>query len=81
MTVLDAGRAFAYEVPPRFEFATTWRYDIEPDADGAGCTVTESFHAPMLEMPDIYPGTIEGRRDNLEKACQTTMLNLAATFA
>ena len=80
VTVLEAGSAFAYEVPPRFEFATTWRYDVEPDADGAGCTVTESFHAPLLEQPDIYPGKIEGRRDNLEKACEITMSNLAAAF-
>lgn len=81
VTVLEDARAFAYEVPPGFEFATTWRYDIEPDADGKGCTVTESFHAPLLEQPDSYPGRIEGRRDNLEKACGITMENLVAAFA
>jgi hypothetical protein len=42
--------------------------------------VTESFDAPLLELPEIYPGKIEGRRDNLEQACQTTMDNLRAAF-
>ena len=49
---------------------------LEPDDDGAGCTVTETFFAPLLGLPDIYPGKIDGRRDNLEKACKTTMANL-----
>ena len=81
VTVLEPGRSFAYEVPPNFEYATTWRYDIEPGSDGAGCSVTETFHAPLLEQPDIYPGRIDGRRDNLERACGITMANLAAAFA
>lgn len=76
VTELAPGRSFAYEVPPDFEHTTTWRYDVEPDGDG--CVVTESFHAPMLALPDVYPGRIEGRRDNLERACATTMANLKA---
>ncbi len=76
VTELEPGRRFAYEVPPKFEHATTWAYTIEPDADGGGCTVTETFHAPLLGLPDIYPGRIEGRRDNLEQACEKTMVNL-----
>lgn len=79
VTELEPARRFAYEVPPSYEHATTWAYSIEPDADGTGCTVTETFHAPLLALPDIYPGRIEGRRDNLEKACETTMANLKAT--
>ena len=81
VTELEPGRRFAYEVPPKFEHATTWAYSIEPDTDGSGCTVTETFHAPMLAMPEVYPGRIEGRRDNLEKACEKTMANLEAAFA
>jgi uncharacterized protein YndB with AHSA1/START domain len=73
----DPNRSFAYEVPPGFEHATVWSYAIEPAADGSsGCTVTESFDAPLLALPDLYPGKIEGRRDNLEKACRTTLANL-----
>lgn len=74
VTELEPGRSFAYEVPPDFEHATTWRYEVEPDGDG--CIVTETFHAPLLEHPDIYPGRVAGRRDNLEKACSTTLANL-----
>lgn len=78
VTEFEPGRRLAYEVPPDFEHATTWRYSIEPDGDG--CIVTESFHAPLLEHPKIYPGRIEGRRDNLERACETTMANLKAAL-
>jgi len=79
VTVFEPGRAFAYEVPPGFEHATTWSYSIEPD--GSGSIVTERFDAPMLAMPEVYPGKIEGRRDNLEKACSITMANLKAALA
>lgn len=81
VTVYEPDREFAYVVPPNFEAATSWTYTITPDADGDGCTVTESFHAPLLTMPEVYPGTIEGRRDNLERACEITMANLRAAFA
>lgn len=77
----DPGREFAYEVPPRYEHATTWRYTIEPDADGDGCTVTESFDAPMLALPDVYPGRIEGRHANLVRGCEITMAKLASSFS
>jgi len=78
VTVLEPGRRFAYVVPPAFEHATEWSYTIEPDGDG--CVVTEAFHAPMLALPEIYPGKIEGRRDNLEAACRSTMDNLKAAL-
>jgi uncharacterized protein YndB with AHSA1/START domain len=80
VTVVDPGKAFAYVVPPDFDHATTWGYDIE--ATGAGrCTVTEWFDAPLLAMPKVYPGKIEGRCENLIKACGITMDNLRAAFA
>lgn len=78
VTVLEANQEFTYVVPPSFEHATTWSYSIE--ADGTGSIVTERFDAPLLALPDIYPGTIEGRRDNLEQACATTMANLKAAL-
>lgn len=78
VTAADPGQKFEFTVPPDFEHATTWCYEIE--ADGDGCKVTESFDAPLLGMPDIYPGTIEGRRDNLESACGTTLNNLKASL-
>ena len=78
VTVLEPNREFAYEVPPNFEHSTKWPYTVEPD--GTGSIVTERFNAPLLALPDIYPGRIEGRRDNLEKACETTMANLKAAL-
>ncbi len=78
VTVFEPGRRFAYVVPPSFEHATEWSYTIEPD--GNASIVTEAFHAPLLALPDVYPGRIEGRRDNLEAACRTTMANLKATL-
>jgi uncharacterized protein YndB with AHSA1/START domain len=78
VTVFEPVQRFAYLVPPDFEHATEWSYTIEPDGDG--CVVTEAFHAPLLALPEIYPGKIEGRRDNLEAACRTTMANLKAAF-
>ncbi len=74
VTEYEPGRSFSYEVPPNFEHATTWRYVVEPSE--SGCIVTESFEAPLLAHPDIYPGRVEGRRDNLERACATTLANL-----
>ena len=78
VTVFQPPHRFAYEVPPEFEHATTWSYEIV--ADGSGSIVTERFDAPLLSMPELYPGRIEGRRDNLEKGCRITMANLKATF-
>jgi uncharacterized protein YndB with AHSA1/START domain len=80
VTVVEPDRAFAYEVPPAFEHATTWSYVIEPTGPTT-CRVTESFDAPMLALPEVYPGKIEGRRDNLEKGCEITMQNLQSAFA
>ena len=62
----------------QFEYATVWRYTVEPDGDG--CIVTESFHAPLLEQPEIYPGRIEGRRDQLQRGCEITLANLKAAL-
>jgi len=76
VTELEPGRRFSYEVPPRYEYATVWSYTVEPADEG--CVVTESFHAPMLAHPEVYPGKIEGRRDQLERACEITMANLKA---
>jgi len=80
VTVADQDKSFAYIVPPDFEHTTTWGYDIEATGE-ASCRVTEWFEAPMLALPDVYPGTIKGRCENLQKACGITMENLRAAFA
>lgn len=79
VTVADPGTSFAYVVPPDFAHATTWAYDIESTGP-TSCRVTERFDAPLLALPDIYPGEIEGRCENLTQACETTMDNLRSAF-
>jgi uncharacterized protein YndB with AHSA1/START domain len=53
--------------------------ELEP-AKAFAYSVPPKFEPPLLELPKIYPGKIEGRRDNLEEACQTTMNNLRRAF-
>ena len=74
--VLEAqpGRVFSFVVPPEWKYATTWTYRFEPDGDGV--MVTESFDSPMLGSPDIYPGKLEGRCEQLRAALATTLDNL-----
>lgn len=72
--VAEAGKEFSFKVPPEWEYATTWTYRFE--AEGDGVRVTESFDSPMLGDPEIYPGKLEGRCENLREACQTTLENL-----
>ncbi len=79
VTVAEPGKAFAYIVPPKFEHTTTWSYAIESTGPDS-CKVTESFDAPMLALPKVYPGTIDGRCENLINACEKTMANLQAAF-
>lgn len=74
VVVAKPGEEFTFKVPPGFDAATTWKYTFE--ADGDGVVVTESFDAPLLAMPDVYPGRIEGRCEMLTAACQTTLDNL-----
>ena len=74
VTEFTPGRSFAYEVPPDFEYATVWSYLVEPDGDGS--VDTDSFHPPLHEHPEIYPAEIAGRRDQLQRGCETTLANL-----
>ena len=34
-----------------------------------------------MQLPDVYPGKIEGRCENLQRACEKTMENLRLAFA
>ncbi len=75
----DPGREFSFLVPPEWEYATTWTYSFEPGEDG-GVVVTESFDSPMLGDPEIYPGKIDGRCEQLREACEVTLANLKAAL-
>ncbi len=43
VTQLDAGRAFAFDVHVGPIKVARWGYEIAADADGAGCTLTETW--------------------------------------
>lgn len=74
----EPGREFSSRVPPDWEYATTWKYTFEPDADGV--VVTESFDSPMFGDAATYPGKIEGRCEQLTPAFATTLQNLTAAL-
>ena len=40
---------FAFQVPREGETVTLWRFEFAPN--GAGTTLTESFAAPMINVP------------------------------
>jgi len=74
----EPGREFSFQVPPDWEYATVWTYRFEPDGDGV--VVTESFDSPMLGDPDVYPGEIHGRCEQLRGAIEITLANLKAAL-
>ena len=78
ITAAEPGAEFTYSVPPGFDAATTWSFRIE-EIDG-GSRITESFDAPLLAMPDVYPGQIEGRCAQLQGAIERTVDNLKRTL-
>lgn len=75
----DRGKEFSFVVPPKWKYATTWTYRFEA-VDGGGTRVTESFDSPMLGDPEIYPGKLEGRCEQLQAGLETTLANLKAAL-
>ena len=73
VTEAEPMQAFAFHTG-----LVTWRYAFEAAPDGASCTVTETFNAPVLgqaELPDFIP---PGRDDMLDSFMSTTLERLAA---
>ncbi len=70
LTEVTDGASFTYVVPPGFAHATSWSFAVEETDSGA--RITQSFHAPMLALPEVYPGKIEGRCAELQAAIETT---------
>lgn len=67
----DPGREWAFKIPADDGRDTVWRYQIEPSA--AGCTVTESFDSPILDMEHFQK---MNRHDLLIKNINKTLENL-----
>jgi len=54
VTACDPGRDFGFSVgPPGRSVLNTWRYQLEPGADG-GTDVTESFALPSSPLIRLY---------------------------
>jgi hypothetical protein len=77
VTACDPGRSFGFSVRPpgRSTVLNTWRYQLEPGADG-GTDVTESFELPSTVPTRLYwlifgsargRGNANGMRVTLEK--------------
>jgi uncharacterized protein YndB with AHSA1/START domain len=81
ITECEPGTAFAFRVPNKDEDQpTSWRFELAPS--GTGTTLTESFHAPQINV-DGSPANFEGRFEMLDAAINTTIANIkaAAEFA
>lgn len=75
VTECETGRTFAFEVlGPGGRAINSWRYDVEPDGDGA--RVTESFRLTANPLTKVYwaiAGTarnrtnVDGMRQTLER--------------
>lgn len=77
VTRAEPGRVFEFGagLPDLGERATIWTYTIE--ATDGGTRVTESFHAPLVNVEGA-PSNFPGRSDLLLEGCQTTLAALKA---
>ncbi len=74
------GSVFAFVAPAEMdppEQRTTWRYEFAPSDDGSGCILTESFHAPLLNVEGAA-SNFEGRYEMLCAAVEQTLANIKA---
>jgi uncharacterized protein YndB with AHSA1/START domain len=72
------GSVFAFVAPADMDPTTDrslWRYEFA--ASPGGCTVTESFHAPLLNI-EGSPANVEGRYEGLCGAVEQTLANIKA---
>lgn len=75
VTECEPGTVFAFEVPRGDENPTQWRFDFA--ASGSGTTLTESFHAPRINI-EGSPANFEGRFELLAEGIKSTIANIKA---
>lgn len=75
VTECEPGKVFAFQVPRQAETVTIWRFEFTPN--GRGTTLTESFVAPMINVPGA-PSNFEGRFEMLDGAIRKTIANIKA---
>lgn len=74
----EPGKVFAFVAPITLDDdadRSIWRYEFA--ASDAGCTVTESFHAPLLNL-EGSPSNFEGRYESLCDGVAATLAGLKA---
>ena len=71
----DRGRRFSFRAPVDFDQASTWTYSFE--AVEGGASVTESFHAPLLNV-EGSPSNFDGRYEMMVAGCEKTLANIKA---
>ena len=75
VTECQPGKVFEFQIPPKGEVVTVWRFEFTPS--GAGTTLTESFVAPMINVAGA-PSNFEGRFEMLDGAINKTIANIKA---
>ena len=74
ITECEPGKVFEFVAPRGNDVVTRWRYEFAPNASG-GTTVTESFDAPLINVPGAG-SNFEGRYEMLCAATETTLTNI-----
>ena len=62
-------------MPRGDEARTQWRFELAPS--GSGTTLTESFHAPRINV-EGSPSNFEGRFEMLDAGIKATIANVKA---
>jgi hypothetical protein len=75
VTECEPGKVFAFQVPVQGDVVTVWRFEVA--ASGTGTTLTESFVAPMINVPGAA-SNFDGRFEMLDGAIRKTIANIKA---
>jgi uncharacterized protein YndB with AHSA1/START domain len=82
ITRADPARCFEFQSAAGPLRIATWRYEIEPDADGAGCTVTESWtddRGQTIRTLGAIVSGVSNREDHNRDGMAETLRRLAAS--
>jgi hypothetical protein len=82
VTVCEPGRAFGFDVSAVGLAVSSWIYSLEPSADGAGCTVTETWTDCRGAIARFFSKSASGVQDReafTRESIETTLASLAAT--
>lgn len=72
----ERGRRFAFEVTVGPIKVARWEYVLEPDADGAGCTVTEEWTERRPRFARLHDAALGDRRVSNAAGMELTLTAL-----